>query len=185
MNLKSSFLASVKDVAPVRLCLKEWIVEVYQARHGLPEDQKREWPFAEGGTFQEVVQRAWGDMDTLIQDSLRFLKLVGMVEETADAVHMKEKFMKMKDGKGHGYTVRTVWRVQANETAGYGASSHSNTDTTTTATGQPPNSSSGGISAFHGRILFLNHLAVELWGLIILEGAKYGERARHCKVHRA
>lgn len=95
-NLKSNPLASMEDVCKVRLCLKDWINDLYDMRHGLPESEKRAWPVEMGGSFQTIVQRAWSDMDTLLNDSLKLLKCVGLVDDSADLSHM-EKWLKMKE----------------------------------------------------------------------------------------
>lgn len=91
-------LTSIADVCPVRLCLRDWIGEVYSLRHGLSEETKRAWPVEDGGSFQMIVARCWNDMDTLLADSLKFLKSVGMADDAADVSFLQEKWFKMKDG---------------------------------------------------------------------------------------
>lgn len=87
---------AMKDVSPVRLSLRDWVLDMYQSRHGLENDKAKPWPMLQGGSFQEVVQRCWSEMDTLLADSLTFLKLVGMVDETATVLHLQERWMKLK-----------------------------------------------------------------------------------------
>lgn len=100
-NSKGNVLSSMDDVCEVRLCLRDWISELYAMRHGLPTDgsePKRAWPVLDGGSFQQIAQRCWDDTNTLMKDSCALLKAVGMLDDSADASHMEEKWLKLKEG---------------------------------------------------------------------------------------
>ena len=100
-NSKGNVPSSMDDVCEVRLCLRDWISELYAMRHGLPTDgsePKRAWPIEGGGSFQQIVERCWADMNTLMMDSCELLKAVGMLDDSADVAHMAEKWLKLKEG---------------------------------------------------------------------------------------
>lgn len=97
LNVKSNVLSSMADVCEVRICLKDWISDLYAVRHGLGSEPEHAWPVLHGGSFQEIVERCWEDMDTLMEDSLTLLKAVGMMDDAADVSHMEEKWLKLKE----------------------------------------------------------------------------------------
>ena len=90
-------MATIKDVCAVRIALRDWIQEMHDLRHGLQSDQARAWPVERGGSFQEIVQRCWGDMDRLKEDSLSVLKIMSMVDDAADVTHLEQKWLALQD----------------------------------------------------------------------------------------
>lgn len=87
--------ASISEVPPACLELKEWICTAYAGRHGGAD--KRKFPLCEGGSFLELVQRCWADEDALLSDSLTFCQTIGIIGQDADVDAFEEKFMTLQD----------------------------------------------------------------------------------------
>ena len=87
--------ASISDIPRVCLELKDWICTAYAGRHGGAE--KRKFPLNEGGSFLEVVQRCWADEDALLDDSLEFAKLIGIISNDSSIDDFQNKFMMLQD----------------------------------------------------------------------------------------
>lgn len=94
-NSKPRQPATVGDVAPSRMALRDWINQVYLGRHGFTE--KRKWPLLEGGSFIEVVQRVWSDEGNLLQDSLDLVKKLGIMDGSASLEDFENKYLVMQD----------------------------------------------------------------------------------------
>ena len=85
----------VEDVSSARLKLVEWIGTVYAGRHGHTETKK--FPLDNGGTFSDVVTRAWSHMNDFLSDSMDFVKRVGVMDAAATEEDFMQKFLQMKD----------------------------------------------------------------------------------------
>lgn len=78
-----------------RLVLRDWINDLYGVRHGASEEKG--WPVEGGGSFQDVVLRAFGDPERFLEDSANFVKSVGLLARDADVSIFGQKFLKVKD----------------------------------------------------------------------------------------
>ena len=96
-NSKVSQPQTVSEVAPARMSLREWIGQVYQGRHGFPEQRK--WPLLDGGTFLDMVQRVWSDEDNLQSESLRMVQKLGIMDSSATEEDFQAKYLTMKDSQ--------------------------------------------------------------------------------------
>ena len=86
--------STMADVPPACLCLRDWINDLYGMRHGT--DDSKAWPLEKGGSFLEVTQRCFGNMDRLLSDSLGFVKAVGIVPRDSDLDAFANRFLAMK-----------------------------------------------------------------------------------------
>ena len=87
-------MSDIKDVAPARVVLKDWINDLHQHRHGSGE--KKAWPVEDGGSFLAIVQRAWSDSSRLIEDSTKFLQQISLIPSDASQHHLQEKWCSVK-----------------------------------------------------------------------------------------
>lgn len=71
------------------------INDLYTWRHGCNEEKA--WPVQHGGSFQEIVQRCFGEMDGLLEESVNFAKTIGLVGRDADINVFAQKFLIFKD----------------------------------------------------------------------------------------
>lgn len=85
----------VSDVSPARLQLVEWVGQVYGGRHGHTDTKK--FPLNNGGTFTDVVNRAWSNMNDFLSDSMDFVKRVGVLDAAATEDDFMHRFLCMKD----------------------------------------------------------------------------------------
>lgn len=100
-NLKSDAAGAattMQDVSPAQLKLREWIVQLYQLRHG--SDVAMPWPIEKGGSFVHVCQRAWGDMlgvNGVVPSTLEMLQKMGLAANGMTADQFVEKFATSQD----------------------------------------------------------------------------------------
>lgn len=87
---------NMKDVAKVCLVLRDWINELYAMRHGVPAEQQRAWPVECGGSFLDVVQRAFSQPDKLLEDSLEFCKRIGLISMSSSTDDFEKRFLFLK-----------------------------------------------------------------------------------------
>lgn len=85
---------TVGDVAPARIQLRDWIDMAYSLRHESGGDDVK-WPL--GGTFQDIVQRCWTDDSRLYDDSLAFVKRLGLMDSEAAEEDFLDKYMALQD----------------------------------------------------------------------------------------
>lgn len=96
-NNKTSNMApeTLSEVCPARIQLKDWIVQCYQGRHG--HEEPRKFPIERGGSFLDIVQRCWGDEESLMETSFDFVKKIGILAADASEQDFLDKFLTMKD----------------------------------------------------------------------------------------
>lgn len=86
---------NISQVAPVRIELRDFISLVHQGRHGFSEDRK--FPLHKGGSFLDLVQRCWADETSLIEDSLDFVKRIGLMASDSSVDDFTQKYLTLKD----------------------------------------------------------------------------------------
>ena len=96
-NKVGTLVADVKDVAPARVILRDWINDLYQHRHG--SDDTKAWPVEAGGSFLAIVQRAWSDPSRLVEDSTKFLQEISLIPSDASNEHLQQKWCLQKARK--------------------------------------------------------------------------------------
>ena len=87
-------ISDVKDVPPALVVLKDWVREVYDLRHG--SDEEKAWPVLSGGSYLEIVQRAWNDSGRLIEDSAKFLRDINLSPASGTEDYLREKWCSWK-----------------------------------------------------------------------------------------
>lgn len=87
---------TMDDVCRGRVLLRDWILDAYKGRHGF--ETKLKFPLNEGGSFLQMVQRAWADADTLHADSLQLLKKLGIVTNDFSVEDFRNEYLTMVDG---------------------------------------------------------------------------------------
>ena len=85
--------ATMEDVGPFQLKLKEWITQVYSIRRGTSEALG--WPIESGGSILSICQRCWKDKPGLLNMTCDLLAKTGIGEFTSEV--FEEKFMKTEE----------------------------------------------------------------------------------------
>lgn len=70
-------------------------MSAFGGRHGFNESRK--FPLENGGSFLDIVQRCWANQETLVQDSLSFIKKLGIIGSEATDDDFMQKYLTMKD----------------------------------------------------------------------------------------
>ena len=77
---KKGMAKSTKLVCSCLQSLTKWVNEVYSLRHNTEANEGAKTmpaPVGHGGTFKQILQRAWQDPEKLLNESLEMLKTVG------------------------------------------------------------------------------------------------------------
>ena len=85
---------SVKDLAHARVLLKDWVAEAFSLRHSTETDHKK---FPLGGSFLDVVQKCWAEDSTLIEDSMKVLKKLGVISSEMSREDFVKKYMTVQE----------------------------------------------------------------------------------------
>ena len=87
-------ISDVKDVPSALIVLKDWVREVYDLRHG--SEEAKAWPVLSGGSYLDIVQRAWNDSGRLIEDSAKFLRDINLIPAGGTETYLREKWCSWK-----------------------------------------------------------------------------------------